>query len=118
MKSIFISIAVSDPWDVGVATNWRPIQGSLFQTGADEQVNKVLLKFSEPINYHGTVYHYAVVVPRHKESQILDVFAGMIVPCIITGISDAQANSDNSLDISKWRGGLAFEGDVKTKPMQ
>lgn len=114
MNSTNVIIIVSDPWDVGEAVEWKPIRGELFETQGSEQSGKALVKFEKPITYQNTAYHYAVVSPRRRENPLAGLVGGNMVSCVLTGIADEQATSDNPLDISKWRGGLAFEGDVNT----
>jgi len=111
MKSIAVKISVSDPWDVGEAVRWRQIRCKLIQTESGQSI-KALIIFDEPIRYHGSIYSYAVILPRRSENQIAELFGGEMVSCVLYGITNEQAESDNPLDISKWRGGFAFEGDV------
>lgn len=112
MNSLSVSITVSDPWDVGEAVKWQPIRGTLLKRQATSQTSSGLIKFEAPVNYRGSCYYFAVAWPRRKEDSIAEVYAGKMVCCGITGISAQQAESDNPLDISKWRGGFAFVGDV------
>ena len=113
MNTIFISITVSDPWDVGEAVNWQPIKGQLLKMEADEHGGKALVKFDAPVSYRGASYCYAVASPRIEGHHIMEVQAGKIVCSALTGISDQQAKSSNPMDTSNWRGGLAFIGDVE-----
>ncbi len=112
MNPLCVTIIVSDPWDVGEAVKWQPIRGKLIDIPPHNQGRHALMKFDEPINYHGSLYHYAVVSPRRSANSIGELYVGKMVCCLITGISDQQAESDNPVDLGRWRGGLAFEGDV------
>lgn len=113
MKPLLISITVSDPWDVGEAVNWQPIEGHLLQMENDAHGGQALIKFDGSISYRGSVYRYAVASPRLEGHQIAELNAGKMVCSALTGISDHQAESSSPLDISNWRGGLAFVGDIE-----
>jgi len=105
-------ITVSDPWDLGEALNWQAINGHLLQTESTDSGGKALVRFDQPVLYHGGAYNYAVASPRHEGSNIAEIRAGKSVGCAFTAISDEQAQSNNPMDTSRWRGGLAFIGDV------
>ena len=107
-----ILITVSDPWDVGEAVNWQAIRGQLLQTESTDSGGKALVRFDHPIRYHGAEYNHAVASPRHEGRNIAEIRAGKSVVCALTAISDEQAQSNNSMDTSTWRGGLAFIGDM------
>ncbi len=107
-----ISITISDPWDVGEALNWQTIRGVLLQTADADHGGKILVRFDHDINYRGSAYRYAVGAPYLEGRHVTEIEAGKSVGCALTGISEEQAESSNPMDISKWRGGFAFVGDV------
>jgi hypothetical protein len=111
-KPLPISITVSDPWDVGEAVNWRTIRGVLLQTADADHGGKVLMRFDHDINYRGSAYRYAVGSPRLEGRHVAETEAGKSVGCVLIGIFEEQAKSSNPMDTSKWRGGLAFVGDL------
>ena len=113
MKPIPLTITVSDPWDLGETVNWQPIKGQLIQMKDDERGGQALVKFDAPLSYRGLVYHYAVASPRLEGNHMVEVNDGKMVCSALIGISDQQAESNNPLDISRWRGGLGFDGDVQ-----
>lgn len=113
MNTISISIIVSDPWDVGEAVSWQPIKGQLLKMETDEHGGKALIKFNAPVSYRGVSYCYAVASPRLEGHHMAEIQAGKMVCSALTGIADQQAKSSNPMDISNWRGGLAFIGDVE-----
>lgn len=113
MKSVpRILVTVSDPWDLGQAVNWQAIRGQLLQTESTDSGGKALVRFDQPVFYHGAAYNYAVASPRHEGRNIAEIRAGKSVGCAFIAISDEQAQSNNPLDTSRWRGGLAFVADV------
>lgn len=108
-----ISIAISDPWELGEALKWQPLPGELLRIVNDEHGGQALIRFDKPITYHGSVFQLAVASPRLEGHQITELTAGKMVCSALTGISDQQAESGNPLNTSHWRGGLAFTGDVE-----
>jgi hypothetical protein len=108
-----ISITVSDPWDVGEAVNWKPIDGELLQLQEADHGGKALVRFDHEIVYRGAAYRYAVAAPRLEGGDVAEIEEGKTVGCALTGISQEQARSSDPMDTSKWRGGLAFIGDIK-----
>ena len=113
MNPVPILITISDPWDFGEAVAWRPVLGELLQTQTGDHGGRALIKFDQQISYRGKVYRYAVASPRHVDRYITEIESGKSVDCALTGISDEQAESNNAMDTSRWRGGLAFIADVK-----
>lgn len=113
MSPMRISIMLSDPWDLGEALKWQPLQGELLQITRDDHGGKALIELNESISYRDSVYRYVVASPRHKGSQIAELQDGKKVFCAMTGISDEQAKSSDAMDISSWRGGVTFIGDIE-----
>jgi len=108
-----ISIAVSEPWELGEALKWQPLPGELLQVVNDEHGGRALIKLDSPINYRGSVWRFVVAAPRHQGNEIAALHSAKKVVGAFTGISDQQAESSSPLDTSNWRGGLAFIGDVE-----
>jgi len=113
MNPIRISISISEPWELGEALKWQPLRGELLQTVNDEHGGMALIKLDNAINYQGSNWRYVVAVPRHHGSEIAGLHSGRKVLSAFSGISDQQAESSSPLSTSKWRGGLAFIGDVE-----
>lgn len=108
-----ISIMLSDPWDLGEALKWQPLRGELLQITHDEHGGKALIELDERIIYRSFVCRYVVASPRHKGSEIGELQNGKKVFCAMTGISDEQAKSSAAIDLSNWRGGVSFIGDIE-----
>jgi len=113
MSNARLTITVSDPWEFGEALKWRPLQGELLRLVNDERGGQALVKLDEPFEYGGTVCCYLIASPRHVGAEMATLSAGKTVLCGVTGISEQQAESSNPFDLSTWRGGIAFIGDVK-----
>lgn len=113
MNPMRITISISDPWELGEALKWQPIQGELLRMASDERGGRALIKLDAALNYRGSVWHYVVAAPRHQGSTIAGLQTGRKVLAALTGIPDQQAESSGVPDTSNWRGGLAFLGDVE-----
>jgi len=113
MEDIPIFVTVSEPWDVGEAVKWQRIKGHLLRIEPDSHGGRALVEFDPPITYRGALYRYAIASPRLEGHQIVELSQGKLLCSSLTGISDQQAQSDNPLDTSNWRGGLAFLGDIE-----
>jgi hypothetical protein len=113
MQPFPISIVVSDPWDLGAATNWAPIKGSVVGVNVSEIDGRVLLRFETPIDYRGATYAFAVATPRLEGQTVSDIAVGTCTSASVIGISREQAESSMPFDTSAWRGGLAFIGDIR-----
>ena len=98
-------VTVSDPWDLGEALKWQPLPGELVRIVRDGDGGRALIKFDRPIQYRGSICHYAVAAPRHEDGDIAMIEEGTKVDCALTCISDEQAQSSNPVDTSDWRGG-------------
>lgn len=112
MNPLPILITVSDPWDVGEAINWQAIRGEVLRTQNAGHGGRALVKFDQSINYRGIAYRYAVASPRHEGRNVAEIEAGKTVDCALTAISNEQAESDDPMNTSKWRGGLALVAAV------
>jgi hypothetical protein len=108
-----ISIMLSDPWDLGEALKWQPLRGELLQMTHDEHGGKALIELDESMTYRDSVCRYVVASPRHKGSKIEELQNGTKVSCAMAGIPDEQAKSSAAMDISNWRGKVAFIGDIE-----
>ncbi len=113
MHPIPVSIVVSDPWELGVATNWVPIQGTVVEMRASENGGRALLRFDTPIEYRGATYAFAVASPRLDGQGVENFVAGTSTSASLIGISRDQAESSDPFNTSTWRGGLAFIGDIE-----
>jgi len=105
-----ISIIVSDPWDLGEATNWQPLRGSLLQMKSEEMA---LIKLDNAISYGNSIWHFVIASPRRRGDEVGALQAGKKVAATFIGISDQQAGSEAVFDTHGWRGGLAFMGDIE-----
>jgi len=112
MNPMRISVSISDPWELGEALKWQPLQGELLQMVNDEHGGRALIKLDNAINYRGSSWRYVVATSRHQGRPIAEIQNGKVASAF-TGISEQQAESSSPLDTSNWRGGLAFVGDIE-----
>ena len=112
-ESFRIIICISDPWELGEALKWQPLQGELLRMTSDEGGGRALIKLDAALSYRGSTWHYVIAAPRHQGNEMAELQTGKKVPAALTGIPDQQAESSRVLDTRNWRGGLAFLGDVE-----
>ena len=48
-----IVVRISDPWDLGEAIEWKPLEGTLLQIIEDEQGGKALIVLDHGVAYRG-----------------------------------------------------------------
>jgi hypothetical protein len=112
MQPIQVSITVSEPWELGIATNWVPVKGEVIRFDECLPGGRALVRLETPIEYRGATYGFIVASPRLKGRDVRDIVAGITMCAAIIGISGEQALSADPCDISDWRGGLSFVGDI------
>lgn len=113
MKPIPVTIVVSEPWELGVATNWVPIKGKVVSVQVCQHGGRALVQLEPPVEHRGATYAFAVASPRLQGHGAENVVAGTRMCASLVGISDEQAVSADPFDTSSWRGGLAFIGDIE-----
>jgi len=112
MKTTLVEIKVSDPWELGESIIWQPLHGEIVCVVSNKLGGGALIRLHESLNYLGAKWDYLIASPRHHGVEIIGIENGKSVGCGVTGITEAQAKSDAPFDLSAWRGGLAFIGDV------
>ena len=113
MNNARLTITITDPWELGEALKWQPLQGELLGLMPSDRGGQALIKLDEPFEYRGTVCRHVIASPRHVGVEMASLSDGKTVLCGVTGISEQQAESSKPFDLSSWRGGVAFIGDVK-----
>lgn len=108
-----VRILLSDPWDLGEAVRWQPIEGDLVRTGDDGRGGWGLIRLLNPIDRGGVPYRHVVASPRHEGDSLAGLLAGRGVFCGLIGVSEEEATGDSAPDTTRWRGGLAFIGTVE-----
>lgn len=111
--TIHVRILISDPWDLGEALSWRPLEGKLVRRADDDHGGRGLICLNDPIEYKDSCYRHVVASPRHEGDTLAGLLSGVSVFCGFIGVSDEDARVDAALDTSKWRGGLAFIGTIE-----
>ena len=108
-----VTIAISDPWDLGESIAWQPVPGTLIELRDDDRGGRALVRLDSPLEYEGMSYAHVVASPRHEGGSLRNVDAGEAVFCGLIGIREQQANSPEALETTGWRGGLGFVGTVQ-----
>lgn len=110
-----VSIYINEPWEIG----GQVLKGELLHIIDDEHGGRGLIKLDNYIDYKGSSWRYVVATPRHHEQEQENKINGLNcckkIVAVFFGISEQQAHLEHHavLDTIKWRGGLAFEGDVE-----
>jgi hypothetical protein len=113
MSNTRLILTISEPWELGEALKWLAIRGDLLRMVNNERGGQALIKLDEPFEHRGTVCYYLIASPRHAGFEMARLLAGETVLCSVTGTAEQPAEPSKSLDLSLWRGGIAFIGDVK-----
>lgn len=109
-----VRITISDPWDVGVATNWERISAPVVKFSHEADKCVALIQLMRPIFYNEATYNFLVASALRSNTRKLDELeVGEETLAHFIGISDEQAALETWWDIGSWRGGLAFKGDLK-----
>jgi hypothetical protein len=108
-----VILRISDPWDLGEAISWCPLEGELLKLEPDAHGGRALVRLGKPVQYKNSEWSYIVASPRHEGTAIDALQRGESAICAFTGITEAQAASSRPLDTSGWRGGLAFLGELE-----
>ena len=108
-----VTLSIADPWGLGEAIGWRPLQGEVLQFSDDLPGGRALVRLDETVEYAGQGWHYIVVSPRHEGSCIASVQNGNPVPVACTGLTDADAELYGCEGAGTWRGGLGFIADLQ-----
>lgn len=106
-------IIVSDPWELGEAVLWRPLEGTVISMEDNECGGCALVRLDAPLEWRGAKWRYVVVSPRYARDEISSVATGSTIVGGFTGISDEHAASRSPFDLTKWRAGLAFIADFR-----
>jgi hypothetical protein len=110
---IHVKIHISDPWDLGEALNWEPLEGKLIATNDSSVEGKALIKLSQSFNYKNTKCEYLIAIPRYTGVNIGVLVKGNPIICGITRIPKGLAESQNPFDLSLWRGGVTIIGELE-----
>jgi hypothetical protein len=116
MNAIPIRIAISEPWDLGEATSWQAQSGSLLRVENESGREIGLISLADGLSYQGRNWPYLLVCPRSGRIDLFALDSRSAVPCNFIGLIEAPAEAGLSDALEKWRGGLAFVGDLTLAP--
>lgn len=63
-------IRISDPWDLGEALSWRPLEAELLQIVRDKDGGRALLRLNKPVEYKESAWSYVIASPRYEGASI------------------------------------------------
>ena len=103
-----ISIRISDPWELGEALRWEPINAEIIGVNGDD----ILIQLLKPFDFKGTSCEFFIASPRHEGDHAVELLNVGSLFCGMTRITTNQARSNNPFDLSNWRGGIAIIGNL------
>lgn len=80
----------------------------------DENNQKILLEFDNPLVSNSTSYSRAVASPRLSKDSVNSLLVDGVLGCSVTWVPDGRFNSSEPMDLSWWRGGAAAVTDLYT----
>jgi hypothetical protein len=110
---IHIEIHISDPWDLGEALRWEPLEGGIIAIDNLPTGGMALIKLNHSFNYKNTECEYFIASPRYIGANIGTLFKGKPMTCGFTRIPKELAESQNPFDLSLWRGGVTIIGELE-----
>ena len=109
LRGLIINIRISDPWDLGNALGWPELNGEIINTN-----NKsVIIKLDDPFVYKDVRCEYFITSSRYVDQNFDSFLLKKILTCGFTRIPPAQIDSEKPFDLSWWRGGIAFIGNIQ-----
>ncbi len=105
-----IVVVVSEPWEMVDGSKSNRLWGTIaalrrFSESVDRE--SILVDLSAPVVWRSTAYPSLLIEARHGEGLIDAMSDRDDVECNFVGITSAQREPLDELDMSKWRGGLA-----------
>jgi hypothetical protein len=107
-----VQLTLSDPWDFVTSCGSGPFRGKVlrfFQVGDLEQL---LVEMSSDIAFGGRRCQHIVIKPRHCGHSLLEADPLTPVPCNATGLSRAQATSENPFEFHPHQALLRLIGSL------
>lgn len=117
LKGLPVEITVSDPWEFVTEHGSGPFAAAVVAVGHDTKASSqdlLLLKLVTPISHRGTICEYFVAGERSDRDRLADLLRGKTINCTLTRVSAEHALTNNPVDLSWWRGGIALLGSVQT----
>ena len=71
-----------------------------------------LISLTAGLSFRGCNWPYLLVCPRSGRIDLSVLDSGTTVPCNFIGLTEEPADAGLSDALEKWRGGLAFVGDL------
>jgi len=107
-----VLIKLSDPWDLGESSAWKPLAAAVVAAKADDEGGALLVRLKSPFVYKDVRCEYFVAVPRHENCSVEDLTVGRPLLCAITRIPADRLEAEDPFDLSWWRGGVAGIAEI------
>jgi hypothetical protein len=88
-----VSIAISDPWELGERLDWNKLGGEVLRIEHDNRGGQALIRLDEPLIHNKIHWQYMIASPRHKGDTVAALESGNELHSGIVGIPVRQAES-------------------------
>ncbi len=107
-----VMINLSDPWELGEARHWEPLEGVIINEKIEGTRPFIIIQLKESFEYKNVVYEYFIASARHVDDSLKDLSKGKAVFSSFTRIPPEQIMSSDPFDLSWWRGGIGLIGEI------
>jgi hypothetical protein len=109
-----VAFGISDPWDLGEQLGWTTLEATVIKVKDEGGVSVSLaIKLTDPFVYKDTRCEFFIVSPRLEGNDFSQLDTKQPVFSGFTRVSSDQIISDDTFDLSHWRGGVALIGSIK-----
>ena len=108
-ETILVWVTISEPWDTEIPDCQLKAELQVF---ADDGY---LIELEAPFDFKKNKIEWLVAKPRHAGKNLSNIKGGELISVNMTAVKDEVTDSANPLDLSWWRGGNAFIGEVKIR---
>lgn len=112
MKLPRICIRITEPWSFGEERAWKPLIGVIVARTIADGTEKFLVRLEEETAFEGGKSRFLVGSSRTVHDIVPKDGADKPILCSYTFIPAERAESPDPFDLSWWRGGGAFIGDM------
>ena len=102
-------VTISEPWDTEIPDHQLSAELRVF---ADDGF---LVKLDASFGYKQKNIEWLVAKPRHVGNSLLSMKAGETLSVNMVATKQEAADSENPLDLTWWRGGNAFIGELENR---
>ncbi len=106
-----LGVTIADPFEISQYIEAEVVAVAPFASGAD--IERVLVRLSQPIIWRGLQYEHVVLEPRHSPGLFDELGLTQAIDCNGMGINAEDAGLAPPWGVTNWRGGLAMIATVR-----